>query len=197
MSRERDEIATIVAVLAAGRSSRMGFPKALIDLAGESALERVLRLAREQRLESCVVLGFHAERVRAEVRFGATRVVRNPDPEDGQSSSVRCAARALPNGAALLLWPVDHARVEAETLATLRAAWEARPPGTEIVVPSHALRRGHPAWFSPRAAAELRELPDDAPAHVVVRRDPARVLHVVVADPMVVADFDRPEDLRG
>jgi CTP:molybdopterin cytidylyltransferase MocA len=33
------------------------------------------------------------------------------------------------------------------------------------------------------------------PAHAVVRRDPARLLHVEVADRMVVADFDTPQDL--
>lgn len=197
MTRDGDAMATRVAVLAAGRSSRMGAPKPLILLDGERALPRVLRLAREQRLAACVVLGFHAERVRAEVDFGDATVVVNPDPDGGQSSSVRCAARALAPGEALLLWPVDHARVTAATLASLRAAWVARPSGTEIVLPSHAGRRGHPAWFSPAAAAELAALPEGAPAHAVVRRDPARVLHVVVADRMVVADFDRPEDLRA
>jgi len=197
MTRDHAMDSTRVAVLAAGRSSRMGAPKPLIVIDGERALQRVLRLAREQRLSACVVLGFHAERVRAEIDFGDAAIVVNPDPDGGQSSSVRCAARALARGEALLLWPVDHARVAATTLAALRTAWAARPPGTEIVLPSHDGRRGHPAWFSPLAAAELAELPDGAPAHRVVRRDPARVLHVVVADRMVVADFDRPEDLRA
>lgn len=196
MTKRGDALAPIVAVLAAGRSERMGSPKPLIRLDGEHALSRVLRLAREAELPALVVLGFHADRVREGVDLRGVDVVVNPDPAAGQSSSVRCAARAAAAGRALVLWPVDHARVTAETLACLVAAWRQRPPGVELVVPSFAGRRGHPAFLSSLAVGELRDLPDGTPAHAVVRRDPARVLHVAVDDPMVVADFDTPEDLR-
>ena len=190
----------VVAVLAAGRSSRMGFPKALARLGEETALERILRLADEAALPTLVVLGFHADAIRASLAVaGADRSVRwvvNEAPERGQSSSIRAAARALAPDQSLCLWPVDHARVEATTLARLLHSFRSRAPGIELVVPSCEGRRGHPLFASPTACREFATLGDDEPAHAIVRREPARVDHVVVSDPMVVADFDRPEDLE-
>jgi molybdenum cofactor cytidylyltransferase len=69
-----------VVVLAAGRSSRMGFPKALAEIAGELALARVLRLARSQQLPVHVVLGFHADAIRARVPLDEREVVVKPGP---------------------------------------------------------------------------------------------------------------------
>ncbi len=186
-----------VVVLAAGRSSRMGFPKALAEVAGELALARVLRLARAQRLPVRVVLGFHAEAIRARVPLDEREVVVNPAPERGQSSSLRVGAAALPEGSALALWPVDHAHVAEATFATLLAAFRARERGVALVVPSHAGRRGHPLLGDGAVRREFAALRDDEPGHVVLRRDPKRVLHVVVDDPAVVADFDAPGDVAG
>ena len=186
-----------VVVLAAGRSSRMGFPKALAEVAGELALARVLCLARAQRLPVRVVLGFHAEAIRARVPLDEREVVVNPAPERGQSSSLRVGAAALPEGSALALWPVDHAHVAEATFATLLAAFRARERGVALVVPSHAGRRGHPLLGDGAVRREFAALRDDEPGHVVLRRDPKRVLHVVVDDPAVVADFDAPGDVAG
>jgi len=191
--RPSDDV--VCAILAAGRSSRMGAPKALVEFGGERALARVLRLARAGGLRALVVLGFDEAAIRAGVELGDARVVVNPAPGRGQSSSVRLAAQALGAGESLALWPVDHARVHEATLAHLVAAFRTRPAGIELVVPAHRGRRGHPLLVAAGAVRELAALADDEPAHVVVRRDPRRVLHLPVEDPMVVADFDRPEDL--
>ncbi|MSR46445.1 MAG: nucleotidyltransferase family protein [Planctomycetes bacterium] len=189
--------ALIVVVLAAGRSSRMGSPKPLIMIDGEPALVRVLRIARTARLRAQVVLGFFADEVRSAIDLRGVAIVTNPAPELGQSSSIRCGAAALPPGAAMVLWPVDHARVTEATFVALLAAFRARGQGIELVAPSYCGRRGHPLLAGSAAVDELRTLPPDAPAHTIVRRDPARVHHVSVADRMVVDDFDTPEDLRA
>src|SRR6185436_13102827 len=171
----------IVAVLAAGRSSRMGFPKALADLGGETALARLLRIARAQRLRALVVLGFHEQEIVARCgrELAGVQLVVNHAPERGQSSSARLAAQSVADGGSLALWPVDHARVQEATFERLLAAFRARAPGIELVVPSCDGRRGHPLFLGPLARRELAALADDEPAHVVVRKDPGRVLHVV------------------
>jgi molybdenum cofactor cytidylyltransferase len=185
-----------VVVLAAGRSSRMGFPKALAEIGGEVALARVLRIARSHRLPVRVVLGFHAEAIRARVALDEREVVVNRAPELGQSSSLRTGAAALPEGSALALWPVDHAHVSESTFATLLAAFRARERGVALVVPSREGRRGHPLFGDAAVRREFAALRDDEPGHSVLRRDPSRVRHVVVDDPAVVEDFDTPDELR-
>jgi len=198
-SREVASRELIVALLAAGRSSRMGRPKALVELDGERALARLLRLARNAELRALVVFGFDAADIQSGlgIELADARVVVNPRPELGQSSSVRLAAQQLVGEQSLVLWPVDHARVAEATFRRLLAAFRARSPSIEMVVPSYRGRRGHPLLAGPGARRELAALKDDEPAHGVVRRDLARVLHVTVDDPMVVADFDTPEDLRS
>jgi molybdenum cofactor cytidylyltransferase len=196
-ARNVDESLHVV-VLAAGRSSRMGFPKALAEIRGEPALARVLRIVRARRLPVRVVLGFHADAIRARVPLDERDVVVNPAPERGQTSSLRAGAAALPDGSALALWPVDHAAVAEESFAALLAAFRARERSIALVVPSFDGRRGHPLFGDAAVRREFAALHDDEPGHVVVRRDPTRVQHVVVADRAVVEDFDTPDDLgRG
>lgn len=185
----------VVVILAAGRSSRMGFPKALAEIGGELALARVVRIARQNRLPVKVVLGFDAAAIRARVALEASEVVVNEAPERGQSSSIRAGAAAVAAGRAIALWPVDHAHVAEATFATLLAAFRSRPDGIALVVPSHGGRRGHPLFADATACREFARLADAEPGHVVLRRFPSRVRHVVVDDPAVVGDFDTPEEL--
>ena len=186
----------VLALLAAGRSSRMGSPKSLLEIDGERALARLLRFARACALEPLVVLGFDAERVRAGVALDGVQLVVNPRPERGQSSSVRAAAQALASPASFALLPVDHARLREATLRKLAEAFRVREPGVAIVVPSYRGRRGHPLFGDDGVRCEFAALADDEPAHVVVRRDARRILHVEVDDPAVVEDLDTPDDLR-
>ena len=196
MARPPTEASPVVVVLAAGRSSRMGFPKALAPIGGELALARIVRIARLHRLPVKVVLGFGAGEIRARVALDASEVVVNKAPERGQSSSLRAGAAAVTSpGGAIALWPVDHAHVAEATFARLLAEFHAREPGIALVVPSHAGRRGHPLFADDAARGEFARLADAEPGNVVVRRDLRRVRHVVVDDPAVVADFDTPEEL--
>jgi molybdenum cofactor cytidylyltransferase len=189
------EAGPVVVILAAGRSSRMGFPKALAPIGGELALARILRIARLHRLPVKVVLGFGAAEIRARIALDASDVVVNDSPLRGQSSSLRAGAAAVAAGSAIALWPVDHAHVAAATFAKLLDAFRARRPGIALVVPSHGGRRGHPLFADDSARGEFAQLLDSDPGHVIVRRDPRRVAHVLVDDPAVVGDFDTPEEL--
>jgi len=92
-----------------------------------------------------------------------------------------------------LAWPVDHARVRADTVAAIL-----RVAGRDlIVVPtSSGGRGGHPTAFGASLWPELRRaaaLPEGARA--VVRADPARVIRVAVSDPSAFRDIDTPDEL--
>jgi molybdenum cofactor cytidylyltransferase len=193
----------IAVLLAAGAGRRLSGCKALLDLGGRTALERCLETLRaaglaEGRDELRVVLGHQAEEVQAAVDLSSVRVVLNPDPDRGQTSSMRLGLGAgplPPDGC--LLHTVDHPLVRARELRALLGAWEDRAPGVEIVVPSVDGRRGHPVLLGDGPVAELLALADDEPAHAVVRRDTGRIEHVVLDAPWMVRDIDRPEDLEA
>ncbi|MFW6057757.1 MAG: nucleotidyltransferase family protein, partial [Persicimonas sp.] len=68
-------------ILAAGESSRMGRPKALLEWRGQTLLARLLDITRQAGLAPLVVLGAHAERLRAHV--GDAEVVFNEAWREG------------------------------------------------------------------------------------------------------------------
>ena len=112
----------------------------------------------------------------------------------GRTSSVQAGLAALaPDADAALLALVDMPLVGAATVAALLDAWRSAPTGTEVVVPVHDGRRGHPIVLARALFARIAALGPDQPLREVVRA--ARALDVPVPDPGVLIDFDRPEDV--
>lgn len=81
-------------ILAAGGSRRLGQPKQLLTVAGETLIARTARLVAATRPGKTVaILGAHAERMCGQLA-GALAVF-NPDWDTGMASSLRVAADAL------------------------------------------------------------------------------------------------------
>jgi molybdenum cofactor cytidylyltransferase len=182
------------AVLAAGRSSRMGRPKALLPLGEETFLERVVATAEEAGLSPVrVVLGAHREAIEGALPWLHGRVVRNDRIEDGQLHSLRLVLRQLPESCeACAMMLVDHPLVRASTLRALVDAFErSRAP---LVVPSCGGRRGHPVLFARELFGPLCDGPLEGGARRIVRERGVRPWEVPVDDPGVLKDIDTPEE---
>jgi molybdenum cofactor cytidylyltransferase len=202
-------------ILAAGESSRMGFPKALLPYQGATFLERLAGLLAPCVWPLLVVLGHDAERISGAVKLPAgTRVLVNRDYRLGQLCSLQTAIRtlqpsrereragaggALPHGrgagnevAGRLVGPGDHPCVAEETIAALLGVFAAEEPA--VAAPTHGGRRGHPVIFSSRLFDELLAAPLEEGARAVVHRYPVR--EVAVDDAGILADIDDPEVYR-
>ncbi len=185
-------------VPAAGRSARMGSPKALMKIGDGTFLSRVCgALTRAGCAPVVVVVRHLQDPTAAEARRLGARVVKNFDPEEGPISSIRVALAHLqatsdPALLGLLLHPVDHPMVRSETIGEiLRAFHRSRPL---LAVPTVGDTTGHPVLFSRTLFQELEtpDLPEGARA--VVRRHRKGTLHVPVDDPGILADIDTPEE---
>ena len=181
-------------VLAAGAGRRMGGPKALLRIGGESFLARAARLLSRPGVRVVVaVLGHDAARVRAEAKVPAgLSLVDNERYADGMLSSV---LRGLQEAEALaadavLVHPVDHPLAEPATVDRVVAALE---DGAVIAVPTHEDRRGHPGGFARAAWAALRKAPPERGARAVLADHPEWVVHVA-GDPGCVAGIETPAD---
>ena len=184
-------------VLAAGASTRMGSPKALVLLPdGSRALDRIVAACREGGCDPVlVVTGSDAEAVGAAARAAGAMEVENPSWARGRSTSVKAALPHLPAGTqGILLFPVDHPLVEALVVRALLEAAAAHP-GASAVVPVHGERRGHPVVLAASLFPEIAGLGDDEPLRDVVRRAGSAVLEVPVESDSVLRNLDRPEDL--
>jgi molybdenum cofactor cytidylyltransferase len=175
-------------VLAAGASSRMGSPKALLAWRGTTLLGHAIRALRAARVEHpVVVLGVHHEAVEARVPELADTLVRlNLDEASGRSTSIRIGAAALADAiASVVVQSVDQP-CEAELLNRL---FEAHG---EVVVPSRAGRRGHPVCVAGWLLPELRAVTEaEEGLRAVVRRH--AVLEIPVADDTVFWNLNDPQ----
>ena len=184
-------------VLAAGRSARMGSPKALLDFRGQPFIVRILEALEALEIRPrLVVLGPDAPRVRPALADRDCVIVENPDVEGGPIASLRCALAALRalQPSAVLAWPVDLPHVRVATVERLLETYRRAP--TPAVVPAFGNRRGHPVIWDAGLFAEL-ESSDAATRHgarAVLRAHAERSTVVAVDDPAVVDDLNTPED---
>jgi len=183
-------------VPASGRSSRMGTAKALLDADGRSFLDRVVgALTAGGCFPVYVVVEDLRGPVAAAARTAGCIPVENPDPSDGPISSVRLGIQALgPDVEAFMVCPVDHPRIQPDTVAAMLAAFTAlRPP---LVLPVFQGERGHPTLFRRDLSADLEEegLPEGA--RTVVLRHLADALEVAVDDPGILTDIDTLSEYR-
>lgn len=185
-------------VLAAGKSERMKYPKPLLIFGKETVVDRVIRICLEGGCDPViVVLGHDEARVRANASLEGAQIVSHPGYESGRTSSLQAGLRALPDEAsAFLIFPVDHALVDAATVATLIAAW--REGGSAAVLhPVHAGSKGHPVLCNRALAKELLDLAADAPARQVTGADPSRARLIPTDDAEILRNLDAPADYHA
>ena len=187
-------------ILAAGASSRMGSPKALLEYRGESFIQRLVRVLSPVCDRVIVVLGYHAAAIRPGIP-GAAVVAINPAPERGQLSSLQTALAALPSDAeGFLFTPVDSPAVEIETVERLADEFRRRDPATLLVIPRIQTptgpKRGHPVFAARAIAEELLALPPTAMANEVIHGHIPQTVYVDVNDPGILTDIDDREAYR-
>ncbi len=182
-------------LLAAGESRRMGYPKPLLQIGGQTFVEHLSYAMLTAVPRLIVVVGAHSERVRPAIpRDPRIVVVENPNYARGQLSSIKAGlARVSLDAAAAMIHLCDHPTVKAQTFAALPDQYvKSQKP---VVIARFRGHRGHPVLFDRSIFAELMRAPEDQGARVVVDADLSRVSYVEVDDPGVVLDLDTPEDL--
>ena len=186
-------------ILAAGRGTRVGGTKGLLDLGGRPLLTRVLdEVLGSAAAGAIVVLGAEAERVLPLTRRPRVHALFNPDFRSEQLLSIRLALKALPPSAAgFLIHPVDHCLVTRRDLDAMIATFEASDRDRAIVRPRHEGQWGHPVLYAAPYAEEILALAAADSARSVYRRHLDRVVAVDVPDDSCLFDLDTPEDLEA
>ena len=185
-------------VLAAGESSRMGRPKALLPIDSQTFIEKIVAaLRRSQAARVIVVLGHDAEAMRARIERLPVEILINPNYKAGQLSSLQAAVRRLQTDEAcdgMLVHLVDHPYIDPVLVDELiRRFYESKKL---IVVPCCEGRRGHPVIFSRRLFAELLDAPLDQGAKTVVHAHRDETLEVETDQEGITVDIDTPELYR-
>ena len=177
-------------LLAAGAGSRMGRPKALVELDGEQLVVRGVRLMRTAGLDPViVVLGAAADQAKALVHDA--EVVVAEDWATGRGASLRAGLRALGEADGVVVTLVDEPHLSPLAVARVVGAGD-------VVQATYGGRPGHPVYLHRRvwddvAAAAV----GDEGARAWMRAHPELVVEVPCDDLGSGDDVDVPEDLDG
>jgi molybdenum cofactor cytidylyltransferase len=191
--------AVVAVVLAAGASTRMGQPKALLDFDGAPAIALVLEAACAGGAAAAVVVTAPAAAAVRDQCRGPLPVTAaiNEHPERGMLSSLQAALRQLPDtAAAFLIWPVDYPIVPAAEVRRLLDAFSRRASGQRLFIPSFAHRRGHPVLVDAALAPEFLALREDQTARAVMAPHEGEIVYVEAEDDRVLMDMDTPGDYQ-
>lgn len=180
-------------VLAAGSSSRMGSPKALLPWARTTLLGYAIRELRAAGASSVfVVVGADAQQVVATLpEDPAVIPVENPGYAEGRSSSIRAGVAALPAECrSVIIQSVDQPcpRSVAESLYLALEA-----SGAYVAMPVFGGRRGHPVCLSGRLVPELAAIrEEDQGLRAVVRRHGHSIREVSVESEVIHLNLNDP-----
>lgn len=176
-------------VLAAGAGRRFGGPKQLAPLAGRPLLQHVVDAAPDPLT---VVIGAHAEQVRAAVDLDGIEVVVCADWEEGQAASLRAGVAAVGDVDAAVVLLGDMPFVTPQVIAGaadhLTRRWDA-------VRTLYRGAPGHPVVLGRRVLHAVPSLRGDVGARDLLRAFRVREWEAGhLCDP---ADIDTPEQLEG
>ena len=181
-------------ILAAGRSQRMGRPKALLPIFGTTFLEHIVDQVRASRLVDLkIVLGHRPESILDRLPDLRSASVINSRYHEGQLSSLQTGIRALDPKTCdgLMLFLVDHPLVDRTLIDALLDCFS--QGGHPIVIPSFQRRRGHPVLFARELFPELLATSPDEGAIAVVREHRQQIHHLEWKSDEILIDVDTPE----
>lgn len=177
-------------VLAAGSGSRLGTPKALVELGGERLVDRAVRVMADGGCAPIVVVSGAAP-----FEVAGVDVVANPDWATGMGSSLRVGLAALADSEAdaVVVSLVDQPGIGPEVVARVIEAFEA---GAVVATATYGGQRRNPVLLARATWAEVARLAEgDAGARPYLAAHPAEVRAVPCDDLGSADDIDTAEDL--
>ena len=197
-ARPHDAPVLAAVVLAAGTSSRMGEPKALLKYHGKTFIGAILDKIYDSAIDHAIVaVSPTGTKILDSIDITRTSVVYNKaNKAAGPIESIRPAVSFCVNHMVeyLLVWPVDQPHIMPNTISTLINRATAQRPA--IAVPRFRGIRGHPVLFSRAIFPELLSSLADQGARNIVLRVPDRVAEIEVEDRAVLEDIDTPDDYQ-
>ena len=185
-------------LLAAGEGSRLGQPKALVELGGQTLAERGVAMLRDGGADPVVVVTGAVP-----ISMAGVRTVDNPDWRSGMGSSLAAGLRALGGGrgvgspadncAAAVVALADQPLVGSEAVRRLIAAYRA---GASVAVAAYDGKPRNPVLLAREHWDAVLELATgDTGARPFLRAHPELVTLVECGDTGSAYDVDTPEDL--
>ena len=131
-------------ILAAGDSSRMGFPKQLAEYKGKTILETVVETVSNNIENTIVVLGHENETLTEKIDFKDSTILINESWEEGIISSIRTGLFYLSSDKNIeeaLIFMGDQPAINSEVIKKLLST---KHDDDEVVAPQYRYEIGYP-----------------------------------------------------
>jgi molybdenum cofactor cytidylyltransferase len=192
-------------ILAAGESTRMGTDKALLPWppttpgsppTGQTFLSAAIQALYPFSDKVIVVVGKNENSVAPVVYANGASLVRNPEPEQGQFSSLQVGLREVLNDGrdAAMVTLVDRPPARAATLETLCSTFAEAANEVWAVVPEYNGKHGHPFLVAREMIEAFLKAPASASARDIEHQNLQHVSYVVVDDPLIALNVDTPQE---
>lgn len=192
-------------ILAAGESTRMGTDKALLPWppaapgsppTGQTFLSAAIEALEPFSEKVIVVAGKNEVNLAPVVYAKGASLVRNPEPDRGQFSSLQVGLReVLSEGRdAAMVTLVDRPPVRATTLNALCSAFMEAASHVWAIVPEYNGKHGHPFLLAREMIEAFLKAPSSATARDIEYQNLQHVKYVAVDDPLVTSNVDTPEE---
>jgi len=178
-------------ILAAGKGSRIGKPKFLLEYGGKTFLEHIYDNLLECNIGNILaVIRNEFEEWFAENFKG--KYIINEFPGQGMLSSVVLGIYALKNYDGILIYPVDHPHVRIETVQELINSFNLHPGS--FIKPVYKNSSGHPVIIPSSLYNDIiSEKSGDL--NFVIRNSNVNTIHLKTNDAGVLKNINTPEDL--
>jgi molybdenum cofactor cytidylyltransferase len=192
-------------ILAAGESTRMGTDKALLPWppaasgsapTGQTFLSAAIRALYPFSDKVIVVVGKNENNLAPVVYANGASLVRNPDPDRGQFSSLQVGLQQVLNDGrdAAMVTLVDRPAARAATLQTLCSVFADAENLVWAVVPEYNGKHGHPFLVAREMIEAFLKAPPSANARDIEHQNLRHISYVVVDDPLVTLNVDTPQE---
>ena len=204
-SRKSSTLRLAIVLLAAGEGSRLGsIPKGLLRKDGKTILESFCSAAQQLvPVEFVAITGFHASAIEAELkRVGQSlqfpmTVVRNPNANEGQASSVRLALESLRSQYDVLAVCLsDQPNIGITELQALLEQFDNLKGKEQILMPMVNGQRGNPVLFSRQSVQEILLTPAMV-CRAYMDKYPELVQVFETDNPAFILDVDTENDIQS
>jgi molybdenum cofactor cytidylyltransferase len=192
-------------ILAAGESTRMGSDKALLPwppstagaaAGGQSLLSSAIQSLNRLTDMVIVVAGQNEPNLAPVVYANGAFLVRNPQPERGQFSSLQVGLQEVLNHGrdAAVVTLVDRPPPKSETLEALRAAFSSAPVSTWAIIPEFKGKHGHPIVLGRELIEVFLRSPGTSTARDIEHENQKHIQYFPVDDPLVTLNLNTPQE---
>jgi molybdenum cofactor cytidylyltransferase len=172
-------------IAAAGLSSRMGVHKLLMDLGGETLMEKCLKAMYEHCERIIVVGGYQINAIeRIMQKYSRVKVVFNPDYQQGMFSSIKEGCKHV-RAERFFFTPADYPIIMESTYANLLLV------NGDIIVPSYQSFTGHPVLMKSALIKEMLSENYISLRDFIISKSSKKL---ELNDPGVLIDVDTMED---